>query len=472
MKIIISLLILFLIILSFKINIIKNDTKIKEYLKKQYFKKNKNIKARGKIYDKNNILINYNKKKYKYTKNNKKYIFEKREYLFPSCISITGIVNNLQDGLSGLELYFNNYLQKNFKKSFNQRDTAKEKFSQINIINNKKNIYTTIDATLSEEIYKLLNIVVNKFNSEYATCIIMDGQKGDIEVLTQYPQYNEENKLDIDIKYLYPLSITQSHEIGSVIKVFLMISALNENIVNPETEINCFGIKEKKIQGKILSTWKAHGKIPFKTVIKESNNFGVAQVGLKLGEKLYFYYNNLGFGKKTNIPIFGETAGILNQPSFWSKRTPISLSFGYEMSCSLIQLVKAWSLFTNYGKTVNPKIIKTKKTLYSDIFCNLKSINEAKEILLLDQLKLKSYGLKNQLDCKLYGKTGTANILIDKQYNKDQNSYTFVGHIEKNEQTKIIGIFIYKSNDYKLLASQVALPIFLDIATILNKIIK
>jgi cell division protein FtsI/penicillin-binding protein 2 len=455
--------------LFYKLNLIFNDPRINQYRIKQYQKKSKYKLNRGNIYDKNLLLLNYTKKKYYITKKNKKRIIEKREYLFPSCIAINGIVNNDFQGLSGLELFYNNELNSKIIKEYHSRLTAQDKFKNKYKNYKKKKLITTIDAIQSEKIYNILHQYQDKFESQYAICIVMDGNSGALETVTQYPQYTQYNKNEIDIKFLYPLSITQSHEVGSVIKAFLMISALNEKIVTPETNINCFGVKEKIIQGKNLTTWKAHGIIPFKTVIKESNNFGVAQIGLLLNKKLFDYYSRFGFGKKTGIQIHGEHSGILNSPDKWSKRTPISLSFGYEISCTLLQLVSAWSIFTNNGRRVIPKIILNETSKYSDPLCDQEAIKNALDILYYSSDTLKKYGLKNSINGNLYGKTGTANILINQQYNKDHNIYTFIGHIEKNNIKKIIGISVHGSNNYKLLSSQISLPIFLEISDLIAK---
>jgi cell division protein FtsI/penicillin-binding protein 2 len=456
-------------ILYYKLYIIFNDRKIFEYKIKQYEKKSKNIFSRCNIYDKKLLLLNYTKKKYKINKKNIKHIIEKREYLFPSCIAINGIVNNESRGLSGLELYFNDILNLKINKTYHPRLTGQERFKTYTKKYKKKKLLTTIDAIQSEKVYRLLNKYVEQYKSEYAVCIIMDGLSGELETITQYPQYTEENKNNIDIKFLYPLSITQSHEVGSVIKAFLMLAAFNEKIVTPETNIDCWGRKEKIIQGRILTTWKAHGIIPFKTVIKESNNFGVAQIGLCLNEKLFDYYKKCGFGEKTGIQINGENQGILHPINKWSKRTPLSLSFGYEMSCTLLQLVSAWSVFTNQGKRIIPKIIATQASKYSNIIFQNQAIQDSLDVLYFTPDNVKKYGFKKKINGKLYGKTGTANTLINKEYNKDINIYTFIGHLEKKNTKKIIGISVYGSNNPKLLSSQISLPIFLEISDLISK---
>ena len=92
-----------------------------------------------------------------------------------------------------------------------------------------------------------------------------------------------------------------------------------------------------------------------------------------------------------------------------------------------------------------------------------KAIYQAREVLELNQKEMKSFGLKKKLKGKIFGKTGTANILINNQYVKEKNIYSFLGHYELGETKKIVGIFIHGSNDHTLYASNVALPLFLSI---------
>lgn len=463
MQIVNSVIILFLIACQIKLYLIIHSNVIEKSALKQYKKRNTRKIQRGNIYDKNNIPLQYTK--YTYTKN-KNYIKPKRTYQFRSTLAVTGLVNSEFCGLSGLEMVYNNDLNSYTNCQFYEKlwrddiPPAEEHTTQ------KKHLHTTLDAVLSEKIYSLLEKQVTRFESIYGTVIIMDGQTGAIEVLTQFPQYYPQHL--VDEKFIYPLAITQAHEIGSIIKVFLMLAALEEGIVEYDTLINCYGVKEKIIQGKLLTTWKAHGWIPFWQVIKESNNFGVSQMGLKLSERLYDYYKSFGFGQKLDIRINGQHNGMLHHKSKWSKRTPLSMSFGYEMSCTLLQLVSAWSLFINEGKRVTPRFTKEEPIIKKDTLCTAKSINTGLRIVKLDQNYLKKFGLRKRVNGNLYGKTGTANLLINNEYNKEKNSYCFVGHIEQNNIQKIIGIYIYQSNSAKLLASHVALPLFLEIVQIMN----
>lgn len=466
MKILKYTIIIFLIITGIKLIIIIFDNKIADYNTKQYHRKTKKRIYRGNIYDRNNILLQYTK--LKYIKN--KYIMSKRIYPSPSYLSITGLVNNENHGLSGLEMTFDNELITTIPISFFSRLWRNDIFTNKEYHFEKKKIETTIDKKMSKIVYEILKKNVEKFNSEYAIAVIMDGENGDILAISQYPQYHPNHEISIDTKYIYPLAVTQSYEIGSIIKVFLMLSALEEGIVNEDSMIDCYGVKEKIFHGKKLTTWKAHGIIPFWQVIRESNNFGVAQLGLKLSHKLYDYYKSFGFGEKLGIEIGGENSGILHHPKSWSKRSALSMSFGYEMNCSLLQLVSAWSIFINDGKRVLPHLLKNKPIEIKKTLCNKSTIEKALPILHMNKKNLKKFGLNKPFEGEIYGKTGTANLLINNKYDTSKNSYCFVGHTTKQLHNKIIGIYVKEanSNKNKIFASQVALPIFLDIITTVN----
>jgi cell division protein FtsI (penicillin-binding protein 3) len=466
---------IFFIIIFFKIYFIQLSTDFKNYTHRLYYKKPIKKSIRGNIYDSQNLLINFSKLIRKQG-HEKTHLCWKREYLFPSCLSVVGLSNSDLEGLTGLEAVYNQVLKKSYTKMFFSKITNSPLWIVKKDCFKKNDIQLTIDACLSEEVFSLLREAIEKNQSEYGICIIMDGITGGIEVMTQFPQSGSmmtsgEEKKDF---FLYPLSVTQAYEVGSVMKSFLMLSALEEGVVRSDDIIDCYGVQEKKIQGIPLSTWKAHGCIPFKTVIKESNNFGVAKIGLLLGEKLYNYYSHLGFGQLTGIPLPGETLGKLRSPSEWSKRSPISLSFGYEISCSLIQLVSAWSVFTNQGRRVLPRLLTSASTQYYDNYVfSERTIREANQILLFQK---NHYVIaKNKItfspEIQLYGKTGTANSLINGCYEKNstKNKYSFIGHFEKNGQKKIVGIMIYGSASGGALSSEITVPLFFKIAALYDR---
>lgn len=443
--------ILYFILFFIKYIIILQDNKINRYSINQYEKTKKKYVLRGRIFDREKKIIQYSS----FIQNNKKKIVYKRQYLSIPSTTLTGIVNFENQGISGLEQYYNNILEKTTIVEYEKKLFLGDSFIKKNHPQHGTDLYTTINTNLTEYCYLQLQEHVNHWQSKYSSIIIMDGKDGSIETLTQYPQYSAQND---NIDFIYPMAINCSYEMGSIIKIFLMAAALQEKIVTKDTKINCYGVKEKKIQGIPLTTWKAHGTIPFWQVIQESNNFGVSQIGLQLQEKLYDYYRNFGFGEKLEIPFQAQSQGFISHPRTWSKRTPLSLSFGYEMRCSLLQLVSAITIFIHDGKRVLPRFLIDQKTQYIDSLCKEQAAQAGKDIIAISNEKLKLLNAQISKECTLYGKTGTANIIIDGIYDKDKNTYVFVGFIQYKGEIKVIGLYTYLSNTSSVYSSNVSLP--------------
>jgi len=363
--------------------------------------------------------------------------------IFDELSHIIGNTDIDSNGISGIEKLIE--INENFKK--------------------EKNIKLTIDSDLSLIITDLLKKHVEENNSESAMAIIIDSKNGDIISFCQYPFYIKNKN---DIKYLNPISITNLYEFGSVIKAFCMLAGYAENIVNPNDLIDCKNSKTAKVNGRIVNTWKACGIIPFSEVIKNSNNIGISQISVKLNEKLYDHYCKLGFNKKSGIEIPGEISAYLTHPSNWSKQSIISLSFGYEIMINLLNLAKAWSVFSNNGKIMNPKIIYSNKIIESEKLYSYETIEKSLFSLKYSKSQVpKEYQfLLDNFD--IFLKTGTARVLENGNYIENKNIYTTVGHIKNNNESKIIALNIRYSSKPNSYASSVALPIFMDIIKIIN----
>jgi cell division protein FtsI (penicillin-binding protein 3) len=444
--------------------VIFSDKKVFSYSVNQYNKKSKQYGLRGSIFDKNNALLQYSY--FDHAKKNN--LLYKRYYASKSVLAFTGIVNHEQQGISGLEQYYDSYLYKKKIMHYEPKLYLGDVFCKQNAFEYPPDLHTTVDTDFSELCFDILEKHVNERGSEFATVVCMDADSGAVEVMVQYPQYAPcEDAIKID--FLYPRAINDAYEMGSIMKIFLMVSALQEEIVSKDSLINCYGVKEKKIQGIPLTTWQAHGVIPFWQVIQESNNFGVGQIGLIMGDKLYDYYTSFGFSQKLDIPFCAASKGYLAPPSQWSKRTPLSLSFGYEMRCSLMQLVQAITLFIHEGKMIKPRFLSNAEIAYIPTLSGKKAANEGKSIIKMDKKKLAASGCHLPEGCVLFGKTGTSNLLVDGQYDKTKNAYVFVGFFEYQNVKKVVAIYTYLSDASNVYSSQISLPV---ISKIINAYIK
>lgn len=328
-------------------------------------------------------------------------------------------------------------------------------------------ITLTIDGDLQFLAHENVKEIVEKFNAQEGAVVIMDPDMGEILAMAQYPDFDPNDTTSLAIECTKNKSLTDVHELGSVMKVFVALAALEENLVEPDELIDCANTKTTLLNGVRVNTWRAHGIIPFAQVIQNSNNIGIAKVAMRLGAKLYDHYQRLGFGTKTGLSWPGEQVGFVNAPKNWSKPSIVSLSFGYEITANLVQLARAFSVIANNGYLINPKLFldnketedkSTAQPLYSP--STLEAIKD-----ILEKTVTQGTARRAALSgYRVMGKTGTANLVIDGAYNPDRNRYTFGGIIEKGSYKRVIVTYVHNAASKNLYASQIAAPLFMKVA--------
>ena len=391
-----------------------------------------------------------------------------RYYPLACASPIIGLTNIDNKGLLGTELLYNHILAGKptvcrLKKDARSGYYYFKKETTIQGDSGQP-LHLTIDTDLQFLVHEAVQQTVNTFKAQEAAAIIMDPQSGEILAMLSYPYFDPNNASTAHPENFRNRIITDAHELGSVMKVYAALAALEEGVVTPDELIDCQNTLTTHIDGRTINTVQAHGIIPFTDVIALSNNIGIAIVAKRLGTKLYDYYKRLGFGYKTGIKFPGENVGFVNPPEKWSQQSIISLSYGYEISATILQLACAMCVIAT-GYKVVPVLIKdisnnvSKGTpLFSDA-----ARNTIKEIL----EKTTQYGTARRARIKGYrimSKTGTANMLIDGQYNTEKNLYTCAGIVEKDKYQRVIVTFVKEAQRKNIFASTVAVPLFEAIA--------
>lgn len=388
-------------------------------------------------------------------------------------IQATGHVVGITDidncGLFGIEALYNNQLAGTPSTYTLQKDARSGAFyfdkKTAKAGTEGSPIQLTLDSTLQFLVQEDLKDAVAQFNAKEGAVLVINPKNGEIIVMAQYPTFDANDTQALNLELTKNKVITESYELGSVMKAFTALAALAENVVTPDEIIDCQNVKTGYIDGFKISTWKAHDKLTFSQVIELSNNFGIAHVAKRLGPKLYEHYRLLGFGKKTALNWPGEQSGFVQPPQSWSRQSIISLSFGYEISATLMQLAQAFCMIANNGIFVEPRILmnapnNSQKQLYST-----QTITQLRAML----ERTVSQGTAHRGAIKGYtvlGKTGTANMVIDGQYSTSHNTYTFAGIIEHGNYQRVVITFIKEVPNPKstLYASSVAVPLFEKVA--------
>lgn len=388
-----------------------------------------------------------------------------RFYPEKSMAQITGITDIDNNGLFGLELIYNKKLAGSPATFYLEKDARSGHFyfkkeTMVEGVEGES-LCLTIESDLQFLAYQALKNAVHRYNAQEGSVLVIDPHDNSILAMVNYPTFNCKDTTAIDLEKTKNKIITEAYEPGSVMKVFAALALLEENLVDPEELVDCENSTKGVVNGSRFTTTVPHGIIKFTDVIRFSNNIGIAKTAARLGNLLYDHYCKLGFGKKVWFEWPGHQAGFVNPPHKWSRSSLVSLSFGYEIRATLLHLAQAFSIIVNNGKRIPFKLIKNDNSAspyeQSEALYSQQALTILKSILTKTNAKpIPGY--------TVWGKTGTANLVIDGKYSHSNNIYTFVGVIEQNTFKRIVVTFIKDTQRKELRAATVAVPLFDTIA--------
>ena len=311
-----------------------------------------------------------------------------------------------------------------------------------------------IQLTVDEDIQYLIRKELIKFNNIFdangSAAILMNVNNGEILSLVSLPDFdlNQRQKIE-DINFINRAT-KGVYELGSVFKTFTLAAALNEKIVETNTE---FVDLEKSIRcgGNTISEYdlKIPSNLTAEEILIRSGNIGSVRIGQKLGlEKFMEYMNKFDLMNQMNFDI--EEMGVPLKLR-WGKCKLATASFGHGITTTPIQLAKAYSIVSNGGYEIHPTLIKKDKTEIKkrilDQEVSFKINNILRKIV---TTKEGTASLANVNGYEVGGKTGTAQKIINGNYsNKKINTFASIFPISNPKFTLVVMLDEPKTNkDY------------------------
>lgn len=389
-----------------------------------------------------------------------------RFYPYQCLGTIVGITDIDNQGIFGIEAAHNTRLQ-GTATTYQLKKDAKSHHFYFGKETKEQGIdglplVLTIDAELQFKMQTILDETVATCCSKEAGAVVMDPMTGDLLAVVSYPHFDPNNIKDVDLETTKCRPIVNCFESGSVLKIFGAVAALQEGVVSLDEIIDCENTKETRLDNLRIRTVYPHGEISFLEIMQKSNNIGTVKVMKRLGTDLYDYYKLLGFGEMTGVNFAGEQKGFVNHPDNWSAWSIQSLSYGYEITTSLLQLARAMSVIVNGGYLVKPKLIKDQAVEKTGPLISQKTCDDVKTIV--QAVVEGGSGARAAIPgYTIYGKTGTANILINGLYDDDRHLYTFIGAVQKGDYLRVIACYV-KDSRKATYASMVTAPLFKQLA--------
>ncbi len=263
-------------------------------------------------------------------------------------IGVTGIDGH---GLEGIERSYDKWLMGEAGK----RTIRKDRFGRVveNISLEEKEegqpLQLTVDQRLQSIAYRAVKQAVADHNATSASAVLLDVKTGEVLAMVNAPSYNPNNRSQRQSYRMRNRTITDAFEPGSTVKPFVVLAALENGVVDEKTKIDT-GNGILQIGGSRVRDVSKVGKADLTTILKKSSNIGVTKLALAMPlEALLGMYSSVGFGEVSGLNLVGETTGIFPSRRRWSKFEIATLSFGYGVSVSPIQLAHAYATLGNNG---------------------------------------------------------------------------------------------------------------------------
>ena len=414
----------------------------------------------------------------------------KRYYPYGNMLShVLGYVGIDNQGLSGLELEYDNYLkgENGAIKYYADAKGNKLKLSDIYLApTSGMNLQLTIDYDIQMSIERELDNAVKTLNPDMALAIAMDPNTGEILGMSSRPTYDPNNYKNYSLDVLSRnLPIWASYEPGSTFKISTFAAALEENLIDMEKD-HFYDSGSVKVSGAKIRCWKSggHGDQTFLQVLQNSCNPGFVKLGQMLGkEKLFSYLDLFGFGTKTGIDLNGESKGIIFPLDKVGELELVTTAFGQGVSVTPIQQVRAVSSIVNGGNLLKPYVVKNilEPATNSIIKSNntqviRKTISEDtsnKMKYALETVVALGGGKKAYIDgYRVGGKTGTAQKVENGRYLENNYIMSFMAIVPSNDPKAVLYVAIDNPKNTALLSSYTTTPIarkiLLDIIDALN----
>jgi cell division protein FtsI (penicillin-binding protein 3) len=378
-------------------------------------------------------------------------------------------------GLAGIEQSYNSRIRGTAGSLLVEVDSLGRAFSRVEKPPVQGDtLELTIDAYLQHVAERELAKGIAENRAEGGSVIIMDPRTGEILSMANYPAVNPNTYRDFPRELWMNRAVQGVYEPGSTFKVVTASAAMEEHVFKPADLIDASAGRWSS-GTRVVTEYEHHnyGVLSFTDVLVKSSNVGAIKIGLGVGaDRLGRYVRRFGFGEHLSVDLPGETAGMLADPSRWSQSTLASVSMGYEIGVTPLQMATAVSSVANGGVLLQPRIVRAIRhgairtaVTPLELRRSISRETAAELSTIMEQVVERGTATKAQVPgYTVAGKTGTAAKIVDRHYSKTDYHASFVGFVPSRQPAFTILVVIDSPHAGPYAGGVVAAPIFQRIA--------
>jgi cell division protein FtsI (penicillin-binding protein 3) len=380
---------------------------------------------------------------------------------------VVGFTNLEDQGQEGIELAF----QKQLQGKDGSRSVLRDRLGRV--VEDKgdlvpalhgQDVELSIDAKIQFFAYQKVREAVAEHKAKAGSVVVLDAVTGEVLALANYPSFDPAARKNLSGNQLRNRALTDVFEPGSTMKPLVIAQALESKRVRVDTIVN---VAPRSV---VISGWSPtdvhpYGDLTVAGVLQKSSNVGTVKLAMQMPAKeLHEVFSGAGLGQRPGLNFPGAISGRLRPYKSWRPIEQATMSFGYGLSASLMQLARAYTVFAHDGELMPVTMLKRPEgepVIGSRLF----SAETAKAVREMLQAAASEGGTAPKAQVLGYsvgGKSGTAhkNVEGGKGYISNKYRSWFVGLAPISKPRIVVAVMVDEPSNGVYYGGAVAAPVF------------
>lgn len=381
---------------------------------------------------------------------------------------LIGFTNIDDRGQEGLELAYDSWLsgESGSKRVLKDRyGRSVQKVGSIAPPRPGKDLRASIDLRLQYSAYRTLKQAIQQYQAESGSIVILDIKTGEVLAMVNQPSYNPNDRAQYSAERYRNRAMTDIFEPGSSIKPLIVAAALESGQYDAKSVVDTspgyIVVGPKRIEDR-----RNLGRISLATVLSRSSNVGVTKVGLSLeSDQLWTTMTRFGLGALTGSGFPGESAGLLTHFDHWRPISQATLSYGYGVSVTPLQLAQAYAAIGSDGLMRQTALEVVPEPAAGQRVVRAATASTVRRML-EEVVRPGGTGTKAGVNgYRVAGKTGTAWKFAPGGYSEDEYFSVFAGLAPASDPRLATVVIIDEPKGELYYGSDVAAPVFSTVMT-------
>ncbi len=379
---------------------------------------------------------------------------------------LVGFTNIDESGQEGIELAYNSWLSGEPGERRLLKDRKGQLARQAQLVTSAspgKELMLSIDLRLQYMAYRELKKAVELHQAKAGSLVMLDVKTGEVLAMVNQPAYNQNNRADMQASKMRNRVMTDTMEPGSTLKPFAVAAALEsgqfrrDSVINTSPGYLTLGRNEVKDS-------RDYGAIDITTVLRKSSNVGVSKMALAIGpDKVVDLLQRVGLGQSAGTGFPGESSGYLPFRDRWSDIEIATLSFGYGLTVTPLQLAQAYMVL-GAGGIMRPVSLIKRDVVPDGVRVMDQQVADDIRAMLREVVHGGTGGRAQVEAFEVGGKTGTARKVGANGYIKDRYTSMFAGLVPIDNPRLAIVVVIDDPSGKAYYGGLTAAPVFAKVA--------